>query len=902
MRSTILFTLILVFAGCTESSAVDPLPCPCAPQWKCCTGVCVPQSEPCPEECVSDCDDGQARCIDEAIQVCETQPDGCWKWSVPRSCDPGLFCVEGVCTGGDADTDTDADSDADSDTDTDSDSDSDTDSDSDSDTDSDADSDSDTDSGIVEEQWFKLDLNDASVDGNYGKAVALSGDYAFIGVPGEDVPYDNSGVVYVYKRARNNSWYLVDRLGRGYSDLPLPSSSHFGRALAASGDLLVVGDKNWSSTNGTIFIFERSGDTWHFSARLSGGALDGEDLFGTTLATNGEVVLAGVAGETGGIYLFHKLDGVWQQLQLIDHLYTIGYYDHAMRVAIDGNRAVISYPFEDPSDGANGQAWILESEGETWQVTAELVPDHPHQTFGHAVDILGSRVIIGSSQEGAKARIFEEQDGKWQQTYAYWPKRGSHSPTYNFDLAVRLTGDRAFIGIPGRESGDRPGEVRVIEYQDGTWDEVGSALVCGHEAGDRFGASVAAAERTVIIGAPEFSGEGHHAGAAYALDSLDDGCQQARRLDANESQYQAYLGLVLDVSDNRLMAAAPYASYTDYQSGAVHIWEKVSRVRGGWQRTNTIVPHRDLAHQHLFGTDLAFAGDRAIISATNPATVYFFEERDSVTWREISQYTSGDISGWFPASSGVAIAGDLAVAKGFYHSGSDWWGSAYLFERQDDQWIPVHHLIPPVQVPLNYPRAWFGGVALSDEMVVLGWLYGNMAFVAQRTEDGWGEPFLLQPDDLSEGDRFGTGTAVSGDLVAVSANGREITPEERGVVYLYRQEAGELVQLARVSMSIGEENWGFGHAVDLRDNTLLASGLWSVGDQFEHNGVGLFEVDTASWSETKRWSLDIPGESTYFGHRVGLGDGFAAISAPYTGDLHYPKSGAIHVIDWTSPK
>ena len=90
----------------------------------------------------------------------------------------------------------------------------------------------------------------------FGRAVALSGDYALVGAPRNDGSADNSGSAYIFHR-EGTSWTLLEKIvatygGEGYS---------FGGSVALSGGYAILGstgDDYNGSYAGSAYIFEFS--------------------------------------------------------------------------------------------------------------------------------------------------------------------------------------------------------------------------------------------------------------------------------------------------------------------------------------------------------------------------------------------------------------------------------------------------------------------------------------------------------------------------------------------------------------------------------------------------------------------------------------------------------------------
>ncbi|MCZ6759821.1 MAG: FG-GAP repeat protein, partial [Gemmatimonadetes bacterium] len=96
----------------------------------------------------------------------------------------------------------------------------------------------------------------------FASAIALSGGTVFVGRPGElsffPAPASHSGTVHAFGLTDDGSWDEHEVISGAGSE----PGDGFGDALAASGDVLVVGAPRANSGRGTVYIFERGEMGW----------------------------------------------------------------------------------------------------------------------------------------------------------------------------------------------------------------------------------------------------------------------------------------------------------------------------------------------------------------------------------------------------------------------------------------------------------------------------------------------------------------------------------------------------------------------------------------------------------------------------------------------------------------
>jgi len=214
---------------------------------------------------------------------------------------------------------------------------------------------------LVSESWqrtVKLLPPNTETNQNFGWAVAIDMDSIVIGAPHWTA--SGEGTAYVFTRA--DGW--ADSL----STLPVtdnPAGDQFGWSVAISGDIAVVGarmddDEDNGTESGSITIFGRSSGSWSNKGKkiASNGAQS--DWFGSAVATNGEVVIAGAQqkdpGSRGAIYSFSDSGSGWVQDPPVLTPVRSGDVSFIQQfgasVALDGASLIVGAPASDINNGS----------------------------------------------------------------------------------------------------------------------------------------------------------------------------------------------------------------------------------------------------------------------------------------------------------------------------------------------------------------------------------------------------------------------------------------------------------------------------------------------------------------------------------------------------------------------
>ncbi len=398
----------------------------------------------------------------------------------------------------------------------------------------------------------KLAATGLSDNDNFGAAVAISGDYAVVGVPGDDDNGSGAGAAFVFARNQGgtNNWGQLSKL----SATDGKSGDGFGWAVAISGDYIVIGapgDDDNGANSGTAFIFFRNqNNSWTQTKKLMAGEGKVDDGFGSAVGISGDRVIVGTPGDddngsdAGAAFIFYRNQGgsnSWGQeskISIATPFNLEGNENFGLAVAIDGDNAVVGAPGTDNNAIDSGLAYLFNrnQDGDnTWGKVTNLAASDgsAYKEFAITVSISGSFVAIGSPNDdnpnGSSAGavyIYQEDKGgatSWGELKKITSNDGL-ALDY-FGNAVSIAGDYLAVGAQGHDTlGPRTanGAAYIIERHEGGNNNWGikEKLVAGDaEIFDFFGAVVAInSNRDTLIGAPEKEYQ-TGAGAAYLFDN-----------------------------------------------------------------------------------------------------------------------------------------------------------------------------------------------------------------------------------------------------------------------------------------------------------------------------------------------------------------------------------------------
>ncbi len=402
--------------------------------------------------------------------------------------------------------------------------------------------------GVPLTQDLYLKASNTGIEDRFGAAVAAFGDRIVVGAPGED-----SNATGVNGSGSNNSMSLA----------------------------------------GAAYVFRFVGGEWVQEAYLKASNTNDGDVFGTSVALGEDVVVVGAPGEdgdgvnqsqngvsnSGAVYVFRFTEGVgWAQTNYLKASNAEGDDLFGESVAIDGEWLIVGADGEDSStisDPANnaavsaGAAYVFrEAAANVWVEDAYLKSSDPDDgdEFGCAVDIwedesgdafalVGARFedssstgvggdpfSNGSANSGA-AFLFKEDGLGWSSEEYFKASNAGAGDSFGFSVAI--DGTQIAIGAPDEDSsvgGINPmnpdntltSAGAAYFFSDGFGGWVEDSYVKSSTPGplDRFGFRVACADGRFLVSAVgeassargingnESSNSAGFSGAAYLFEAI----------------------------------------------------------------------------------------------------------------------------------------------------------------------------------------------------------------------------------------------------------------------------------------------------------------------------------------------------------------------------------------------
>ena len=399
----------------------------------------------------------------------------------------------------------------------------------------------------------------SSSENEFGYAVAITDDMAVVGSRQDDRRGINAGSVYVYASQTDDKgesrWDKQSILTANDPAI----GAQFGHAFAVDEDTIIVGAHSMDDfgiDSGAAYLFVRTSNVWNQQAKITGKDLTTGDLFGYSVALDGDLAIVGAHGTNqgaGAAFVFARENAIWtQQAKLEVNDPTLG-DAFGYSVAIHQQTIIIGAPKNDVAGTDAGTAYVFIKQGVNWILQSKLMAADAAigDQFGVVVTIDKDTVIVGawlddvtvpetgSAPDAGSAYAFIYQRGNWvQQTKFIADSPGIED---HFGLAIALNDRAVVIGAPDRDKDNSTpireeevfapptlsvGSVYSFTRMGTFWSPVISSTVSeGSMPYDRFGGALGMSSEKVIVGIRGDDSAGKDAGAVSIFDYIDFGLE-----------------------------------------------------------------------------------------------------------------------------------------------------------------------------------------------------------------------------------------------------------------------------------------------------------------------------------------------------------------------------------------
>lgn len=355
----------------------------------------------------------------------------------------------------------------------------------------------------------------------FGNSVSVSGTYAIIGLPGDDIGINvNQGSASIYQFNGTN-WIFMQKIFDGFG----AAGDAFGNSVSISGNFAMVGsyldDVGATLDQGSVSIYQLTAGNWVIKNKLSDPAGAANDNFGETVSIAGNYAVAGSPADDvganvnqGSMLIFQLSAGTWSLLNKINEASGQPNDFFGASVAITTGYILVGIEGDDVGANVNqGSANIYQLSGGSWIFMQKITDAFglANDIFGNSVAIAGFSAVVGSYQDDVGANvnqgsalIFNLNAGTWMLSQKITEPLGVANGF--FGKSVAISGNYAIMGADGDGSTDYNAATIYTRIGMG-WQRVQYFKDPGANRFDLFASSISidGVTKRFLIGVPAFA-------------------------------------------------------------------------------------------------------------------------------------------------------------------------------------------------------------------------------------------------------------------------------------------------------------------------------------------------------------------------------------------------------------
>ena len=365
---------------------------------------------------------------------------------------------------------------------------------------------------------------------------------------------------------------------------------NFGRWLDSFDDVMCIGASGVNAIEpnaGAVYIFRRVDGMWEEEAKLFGPGVRSNESMGFPIAidavTRGQRIAASALGSRcgsesscGAVYMFHYIDGSWQFVTKLQPADLLGIDLFGSSLALDGDTLVAG---AERHNGDRGAAYVFTFDGIGWAQTAKLLPDDDTGVFGSSVALSGDTILVGATGDDDRGLaagavyVFRKSGAIWQKVDKLHASDASPSARFGFSIAT--SDGRALIGA-GLGSGTH-GSAYVFEEVSGSWTEVARlepSRPVPTMGADDFGAFLELMGDVAVICAARDGEVAPFAGAVYVFQRTSTGVWEevVKLLAPSSPALQGAFGRSVSLTQDSLIVGPGRDDEAGFAAGAAHVY------------------------------------------------------------------------------------------------------------------------------------------------------------------------------------------------------------------------------------------------------------------------------------------------------------------------------------------
>ncbi len=344
-----------------------------------------------------------------------------------------------------------------------------------------------------------------------GYSVDISGDIVVAGIPFSDQNFSNGGLVKIYVHNPDK----LDYLG-SLSSSDVSADDNFGKAVAILGDYIIVGAPG-AVPRGAIYVYKRNGYLTPTLLTKFTPSDTGDTGFGNTISISSSVDFPNkyyfVVGSTSSSFEAFSIDITNDSISRIlrvEDPYALDYTDNSFAsvISINNNRILVSAP--DRSVIISGTTYTnagvvykydIGKLGTGVQETIKLANANSNDHFGSSLAITQDYIAIGASGRDS-VDVYEDIGLSLTHKYTLTPNDASN---ISYGSSVALNNTMLLVGAKSDDKKVHNGGSVYVYSLDAQMDATLKQKISSSNSSAYMGSSISLDASETIIGSPGFN-------------------------------------------------------------------------------------------------------------------------------------------------------------------------------------------------------------------------------------------------------------------------------------------------------------------------------------------------------------------------------------------------------------
>lgn len=316
---------------------------------------------------------------------------------------------------------------------------------------------------------------------------------------------DSLDSVTIYKKI-NQVWELDTVL------FSPGSPARYGEAACMNDEFLFVSateDNTLGEQVGSVFIYQRTGNTWQLSQNIFPSFVDEQTHFGNQLALSGEFLFArNIKGPDSysSVEVFHLENGIWSYQQSFTGM-------RASRIDANEELVIIQGALINEAFDPEPQFFTCTLQDFNWAVTDTMASAYSASSDYPDISISNSNKMAVEKDDGPMINFYfyHWQNAQWQleDTLSIMTNNGMSTFQYNNDYLFLGYDNTNHVGLYS-------GFAEAYKRAQGSWISLGEIAPSDHGAWDEFGRTMAISDDQLLLGSYDLQGS-VYLGAVYAF-------------------------------------------------------------------------------------------------------------------------------------------------------------------------------------------------------------------------------------------------------------------------------------------------------------------------------------------------------------------------------------------------